>query len=134
MKLLRLLGKIAVILIVALLIVGATVALNDRGALAGLTGETAFARGERPEGAGEFTLGERPERGEGHEDGPGGLSSLLDVPKNVGVVAGLVAGVWLLGRGGNRLAARRKVDRKLAEAPPVVEKPLSEEPPKPSGE
>ena len=136
----RLLGKIAVVLLAALLVIGATVALNHSGALDRLMGNNvAFARDERaqggpmPGGLGEFAPGERPERGEDH-DGAGGLASLLDVAKNVGVVAALVAGGWMLGRGGNWLGGRRKQSRKLAGAAPLVEKPLADDSPGSSGE
>ena len=131
----RLLVKIALIVLACLLVVGATVALNRSGALDRLMGnDVAFARGERPEGGplagepGEFAPGGRPERGEDH-DGPGGWASLLGVVKNVGVVAALVAGGWLLGRGSNWLGGRRKQQRKLAKAAPLVEKPLGADTP-----
>ena len=136
----RLLGKIAVILLAALLVVGATVALNRSGALDRLMGNNvAFARGERPEGGplpggrGEFAPGGQPARGEDH-DGAGGWAGLLGVAKNAGVVAALVAGGWVLGRGSHWLGGRRKQSRKLAGAAPLVEKPPAGDAPGSSGE
>ena len=66
----KLLGKIVVILLAALLVAGGTLALENSGALSSLTGGEGHGgegRGERPTGAptdadSAFAAGERPER------------------------------------------------------------------------
>ena len=124
----KLLGKIIVILVAALMVAGATLALENSGALSSLTGGGPGGRGERPEGAptdadSAFAAGERPERGgdfggEGGREG-GWASGLLNVARNLGLIAAVVAGVGLLGW----LAGQATTRRKLAKAaiPPAKE-------------
>ena len=122
----KLLGKIVVILLAALLVAGGTLALENSGALSSLTGGAGHGgegRGERPTGApanadSAFAAGERPERGGG--EGGGNLAgSLLGMARNLGIVAAVVAGVGLLGWLSRQAATRRKLAK--AETPPDKE-------------
>ncbi|HOU40799.1 MAG TPA: hypothetical protein PK829_05985 [Promineifilum sp.] len=98
----KLLGKIVVILMAALMVVGGTLALEKNGALSSLT---AGGAGEQGEGApadfdGAFAPGQRPERGDGDFGGEGGrdgAGSLMSIGRNLGTIAAIVAGVALLG-------------------------------------
>lgn len=127
----KLLGKIVVILIAALMVAGATLALENSGALSSLMGGAGHGsggRGERLAGAatnvdGAFASGERSgrelsEHGEDGHDSP--TSSLLGVARNLGIVAAVVAGVWLISRLGGQAAIRRKLS-KTATPPPLKE-------------
>lgn len=111
----KLLGKIALILLAAVLVAGATLALTNRGALDSLTGGgPSLEGGERREmGDGDFAPGQRPERGEGRgRDGDQSLwGGLMGIARNLGVIAAIVAGVWLITWAGGRFAARRKVEQ-----------------------
>jgi hypothetical protein len=128
----KLLGKIVVILIAALLVAGATLALDNSGALSSLVGggpgergerpagmpadmDSASARGERPDADSAFAAGERPGRG-GHNEGGDWAAGLLGLGRNLAVVAAVVAGVWLIGWLGGRTAVRRTLSK--AEMPP----------------
>ena len=127
----RLLGKIGVILIAALMVAGATLALENSGALSSLTSGGHGERGERHATASadadsDWAAGERHERGEGGEfrGGEGSrdrASGLTGVSRNLGIVAAAVAGVWLISRLGRQTTIRRKLSK--AEMPP----PLKEE-------
>lgn len=132
----KLLGKIVVILMAALMVAGGTLALENSGALSSLTGGEGHGgegRGERPTGAptdadSAFAAGERPERGEGRGgEGGGNLAgSLLGMARNLGIVAAVVAGVGLLGW----LSRQATTRRKLAQAempPPLKEDAIPEE-------
>jgi len=117
----KLLGKIIVILVAALMVAGATLALENSGALSSLTGGGPGGRGERPEGAptdadSVFAAGERPERG-GDFGGEGGREG--GWASDLGLIAAVVAGVGLLGW----LAGQATTRRKLAKAamPPAKE-------------
>ena len=119
----RLLGKIGVILIAALMVAGATLALENSGALSSLTSGGHGERGERHATASadadsDWAAGERHERGEGSRDRASGLTG---VSRNLGIVAAVVAGVWLISRLGRQTTIRRKLSK--AEMPP----PLKEE-------
>ena len=124
----KLLGKIVVILLAALMVAGATLALDNSGALSSLTGGGAGERGERPAGAptdadSAFAAGERPERGQGGggrggEGGGNWLSSLGGLARNLGLIAAVVAGVWLLGRLGRQATTRHKLAK--AEMPSTL--------------
>lgn len=126
----KLLGKIIVILAAALMVVGSTLALQKGGALSSLTASGPGERGERPEGApadsdGDFAAGQRPERGGefgGGESARDWASSLLNMGRNLGIVAAVVAGVALLGWLA-RQATQATTRRKLAKAalPPSKE-------------
>ena len=111
----KLLGKIALILWAAVLVAGATLALTNRGALASLTaGGPSLEGRERPEMAdGDFASGQRPARGEGgdHHGDQSLWSGLMGIARNLGVIAAIVAGVWLITWAGGRFAARRKMER-----------------------
>ena len=125
----KLLGKIVVILMAALMVAGATLALDSSGALSSLMGGGSGERGERPAGAptdadSAFGSGERPERGDGEfgggEGGRGGwASSLQSVARNLGLIAAVIAGVGLLGWLSRQAATRRKLAK--AETPPDKE-------------
>ena len=127
----KLLGKIVVILIAALMVAGATLALDNSGALSSLTSRGRGERGERHATASADAdsvraAGEWPERGEGGEfhDGEGSrdwASGLTGVARNLGIVAAVIAGVWLISRLGGQTAIRRKLSK--VEMPP----PLKEE-------
>lgn len=110
----KLLGRIGIILLVALAVAGATLAVVNNGALdsLGLGGgdgdrpAMAQSDGERP-AMGDFD-GERPTGGRGERDGGGGVASFLaGLGRNLGtilvIVAGVVAGQWLWS-----LVSRRK--------------------------
>lgn len=128
----KLLGKIVVILMAALLVAGGTLALENSGALSSLTA----GAGPGGEGRGEwdgdgtadadspFAAGERPERGEfpgGGRGGEGGnwSSSLLGMARNLALIAAVIAGVGLLGWLSRQAATRRKLAK--AEIPPDKE-------------
>lgn len=128
----KLLGKIGVILLAALMVAGATLALDNSGALSSLTGGAGHGgegRSERPAGApadagSAFAPGERPASGgEGGRDGWAG--GLLNVARNLGLVAAVVAGVWLIGWLARQTATRRKLAK--AEMPPAKEQLVTEE-------
>ena len=136
----KLLGKIVVILLAALLVAGGTLALENSGALSSLTGGRGPGGEVRGEWAGDeaanadsaFAARERPERGEFHGEGRGGegggnlAGSLLGMARNLGIVAAVVAGVGLLGWLSRQAATRRK----LAQAempPPLKEDAIPEE-------
>jgi len=134
----KLLGKIIVILVAALLVAGATLALDNSGALSSLTADEHGERGERPAGAptdadGALMPGARPERGEfrdgddgfGGEGGGGLTSNLMGMARNLGLIAAVVAGVWLLGWLSRQAATRRKLAQ--AEMPPGKEAIVLEE-------
>ena len=130
----KLLGKIMMILLAALMVAGATLALDNSGALSSLTGGPG-ERGERSVGAptdtdSAFAAGERPERGGdgefGGEGGRGGwASSLQSLVRNLGLIAAVVGGVWLLGWLARQAATRRKLTK--AEMPPSKEEIVLEE-------
>ncbi len=134
----KLLGKIVVILMAALMVAGATLALENSGALSSLTGGGHGGEG-RGEWAGDgttnagsaFAAGERPERGEfpgGGRGGEGGnwAGNLVNMARNLAIIAAVVAGVGLLGWLSRQAATRRK----LAQAempPPLKEDAIPEE-------
>lgn len=127
----RLLGKIAVILVAALVVVGGTLALERSGALDGMMGgrgeghvegdESAFdareldeehevgeGRGRPPGGRG--LHGEGGEFGEGNdfrEGGPGGVFSLMGIVKNLVIVGVIVLGVWLATKLFSRIGGKK---------------------------
>ena len=125
----KLLSKIAVILIAALMVAGATLALENSGALSGLT---AGGRGERSErhaaapADADSAWATRDRSGRGESDGfgrreQGGdwASSLLGMARNLGIIAAIVAGVWLIGWLGRQATVRRKLSK--AQAVPALE-------------
>ena len=129
----KLLGKIIVILLAALMVAGGTLALETSGALSSLTGGGPGGWGGRApdDFAGAFVPGERPARGDfgGAGDREGGWASgLLSMARNLGVITAVIAAVvggaallgWLAGQAATR--------RKLAKAPlPPQEKAPPEE-------
>lgn len=107
----RTLGRILIILLAALVVVGAAVVLVDNGLIGGQT--SAGLDGERPALAGredgERPAGGREGRGFGERDGERGRSGgsfVAGLLKNLGTIAlivtGVVLGQWLWGRIGNR--------------------------------
>lgn len=128
----KLLGKILVILIAALMVAGATLALDNSGALSSLTGGRGgegrdnWAEGAPADAGTAFAAGQRPERGGDHGAGGGNLAeSLLGVARNLGLIAAVVAGVWLLGWLARQATTRRKLAK--AEMPPGKEAIVLEE-------
>lgn len=124
----KLLGKIAVILMAALMVAGATLALENSGALSGLTAGGHGERGERHAASAgadsAWAAGERPTRGEGRgfegrERGGDWTGGLLGMARNLGIIAAVVAGVWLLGWLNRQTAVRRKLSK--AQVVPVFE-------------
>jgi hypothetical protein len=119
----KIIGRILIILLAALVVVGATAALLNNGLadalnLGGEDGRPAgqFERDERPAGAPEGEFGERGGVGVG-----GFLSSLA---RNLGVIAlivtGVVSGQWLW----SKLSVRRRdsgAASSIAEGPPEKE-------------
>lgn len=122
----KLIGRIGIILLVALALIGATLAVVNNGALdsLGIGGgdgdrpAMTASGGERPTMS-DFD-GERPAGGRGERDGGGVASFLSGLGRNLGtilvIVAGVVVGQWLWS-----LVSRRKAKPgggAIAEKPP----------------
>lgn len=127
----KLMGKIAVILVAALVVVWGTLALERSGALDGMMGgrgeghvegdvsafdarefdeehENGEGRGRPPGGRG--LRGEGGEFGEGddvREGGPGGVFSLMGIVKNLVIVGVIVLAVWLVSRLFSRIGGKK---------------------------
>lgn len=108
----RLLGRIAVILLLALGVVGLTVALVEGGGLGGLL---SGARAERDQAAGDQLLlggddfdGGRMDRGGRGDHGQGGPAALVEVARNLIAVGLIVAGVSLVNKAAGRLKRQRR--------------------------
>ena len=113
MKRLKLVGRIVAIVMVALLVVGATAALAQtsygQSLISSGPGEHGFAEGQ----AGGFQAGGVPgtppagfERGDREGEESGSLLGIVEVFKNVLIVASIVAGVTGVVRLVNRLRPR----------------------------
>lgn len=129
----RTLGRILIILLAALVVVGAAVVLVDNGLIGGRT--SAGPDGERPSFAGledgERPAGVREGRGFGEHDGErdrSGGSFVAGLLKNLGTIAlivtGMVLGQWLWGR----IANRRIGNAKVPGEPGIAEKPPDGDP------